>query len=151
MEINSRDYREAKKKVKRKKGFRSHFSVYLSVSVFLILLNVFTGGGEFWAIFPILSWGLGVFIHYTNVHGFPGLKKLDKEWERDEIKRELRNSYRERQLQPRKLLAGNESPDFEAKEDTTTKPDHQPQELELEDLDELLDLIEEKEKLGGRK
>lgn len=148
MEINSRDYLKAKKKVKRKKGFRNHFSIYLSVSTFFVLLNIFTGGDEFWAIFPILSWGLGVFIHYTNVHGFPGLKKLDKEWEREEIKKELRNSYRERQLEPRKLQAGDESPDFEAKQEAV-KPDYQ--ELELEDLDELLDLIEEKEKLKSKR
>ncbi|MBE9046807.1 2TM domain-containing protein [Pleurocapsales cyanobacterium LEGE 10410] len=35
---------------------------YLTVSVFLVLLNLATTPRDFWSIYPVLGWGLGVSI-----------------------------------------------------------------------------------------
>ena len=89
--MNDRDYKEAKKRVKEKKGFYTHFGVYVAVSIFLILINIFTFSEEpeIWAQFPIASWGLGILIHYFSVFGLPGIGALDKEWEEKELEKEL--------------------------------------------------------------
>lgn len=52
---------------KRRKSFFDHLTSYLAVNSFLVILNLITGD-FFWAIFPILGWGLGVF--------FDGMSKL---------------------------------------------------------------------------
>lgn len=49
------------------------------MSVFFILLNLATSD-YFWAIFPILGWGIGVAFH--------GIQIFTNEWEDSEIDRE---------------------------------------------------------------
>ena len=89
--MEERHYKEARKKVNAKKGFYVHFGVYIAVSIFFILLNMieYQEDEEFWAIYPIISWGLGILIHYFTVFGLPGVGPLDKEWEEKEIEKEL--------------------------------------------------------------
>ncbi|MBH8554413.1 2TM domain-containing protein [Nostocaceae cyanobacterium CENA357] len=52
----------------RRRGFWGHLVAYLAVNLFLILLNLITSPGYFWAIFPLLGWGLGLFFHWWNVY-----------------------------------------------------------------------------------
>jgi hypothetical protein len=47
----------------RRQGFRSHLAIYALVNGFLFLLNLVTSPGQFWFIFPLLGWGLGLAIH----------------------------------------------------------------------------------------
>lgn len=49
------------------------------MSAFFILLNIYTSD-YFWAIFPILGWGIGVAFH--------GIQVFSDEWEDQEIERE---------------------------------------------------------------
>ena len=83
-------YQEAKKQVKKKKGFYVHMAVYLSVGLFFLLMNVATFDGEWWFFFPMLPWGIGLSIHYLTVFGLPGTDILTKEWEKKEMEKELR-------------------------------------------------------------
>jgi hypothetical protein len=52
----------------RRKSFWGHLVSFLAVNLFLILLNLITSPSYFWAIFPLLGWGLGLFFHWWNVY-----------------------------------------------------------------------------------
>jgi hypothetical protein len=45
----------------RRGQFKSHLVTFIGVNGFLVLLNLLTSPSYFWAIFPILGWGLGLF------------------------------------------------------------------------------------------
>ncbi len=95
-------YFEAKKIVKKKKRFYHHLGSYLAVNTVMFFVVFFDGGSFEW-LFPASFWGIGLFIHYTAIFGFPGRKGLGgSEWEQREIEKEMR-----------KLEADN---DFEAPE-----------------------------------
>ena len=72
-------YDYARKRVKRRRKFYSHLITWVVMSVFFILLNLVTSD-YFWAIFPILGWGIGVAFH--------GIQIFTNEWEDSEIDRE---------------------------------------------------------------
>jgi hypothetical protein len=88
-------YNEARRRVKKVKGFYSHFTSWLVFSVFFIFLNLSTGGRDFWAIFPIMGWGVGVAFHAVGVFGVPG---LGKDWEERLLEREIERIDREEEL-----------------------------------------------------
>ncbi len=88
-------YNEARRRVKKVKGFYSHFTSWLLFSVFFIFLNLTTGGHEFWAIFPIMGWGIGVAFHAVGVFGVPG---LGKDWEERLLEREIDRIDREQEI-----------------------------------------------------
>ncbi len=78
-------YTEAKKIVRKKKRFYRHLGAYLAVNVVFFFI-VFFDSGTFEWLFPASFWGIGLFIHYTSVFGFPGQKGLGgSEWEQREI------------------------------------------------------------------
>ncbi|MEH1868526.1 MAG: 2TM domain-containing protein [Nostoc sp.] len=52
----------------RRRAFWGHFVSFLAVNLFLILLNLITSPSYFWAIFPALGWGLGLFFHWWGVY-----------------------------------------------------------------------------------
>ena len=52
----------------RRRGFKAHFVSFLAVNLFLIILNLITSPSYFWAIFPVLGWGLGIFFHWWSVY-----------------------------------------------------------------------------------
>lgn len=81
----------AKKRVKRIRGFYAHLTTWLVFAAFFIILNLSTGGG-FWAIYPIMSWGLGVAFHALGVFGAPG---LGKDWEQRKLEEELARLQKE--------------------------------------------------------
>lgn len=53
---------------RRNKFIRFHLIPYIAVSVFLILLNLVTTPRNFWSIYPILGWGLGVTIDGSCIY-----------------------------------------------------------------------------------
>ncbi|MGJ5675855.1 MAG: 2TM domain-containing protein [Nostochopsis sp.] len=72
----------------RHKGFLAHLISFLAVNSFLILLNLFTTPSYFWAIFPLLGWGLGLFFHGLSVYRNEG-KAYDqafKKWRNQHLK-----------------------------------------------------------------
>ncbi|MEH2175418.1 2TM domain-containing protein [Nostoc sp.] len=52
----------------RRRAFWTHLVSFLAVNLFLILLNLITSPSYFWAIFPVLGWGLGLFFHWWSVY-----------------------------------------------------------------------------------
>lgn len=83
------DYQKAKKRVKEKKAFFQHLTTYLVMSLFFFLLNATTSFGHWWFYWPILGWGIGIVFHYFEIFGWPGAGPASKEWEEEEIRREL--------------------------------------------------------------
>jgi hypothetical protein len=53
----------------KKIDFKRHFRTYLVMSVFFIALNTFGRSGTFWAIWPILGWGIGVAMQGLSLYG----------------------------------------------------------------------------------
>ena len=99
--------KEAKKAVAAKKGFYVHLGVYVVVILFLALINFLTleGDREWWFFYPLLGWGVGISIHYLAVFGIPGTNILTKEWETDEMEKEIERILDKRQGQ---LMSGQE-------------------------------------------
>ncbi|MEH2449254.1 MAG: 2TM domain-containing protein [Nostoc sp.] len=52
----------------RRRDFWTHFVSFIAVNLFLILLNLITSPSYFWAIFPVIGWGLGLFFHWWSVY-----------------------------------------------------------------------------------
>ncbi|MEL6141949.1 MAG: 2TM domain-containing protein [Bacteroidota bacterium] len=53
----------------RKAKFTKHLRTYLVMSVFFVLINLVTSPFHFWAIYPILGWGVGIVMEYTSLYG----------------------------------------------------------------------------------
>ncbi len=55
--------------VSANRGVKAHWISYLAVNGLLMLINLLTGfsGGNFWFLYPLLSWGIGISIH-TSVN-----------------------------------------------------------------------------------
>jgi hypothetical protein len=52
----------------QRKDFKSHLFAFLAINGFLVLLNLVVSPGYFWAIYPILGWGLGLLLHGIKVY-----------------------------------------------------------------------------------
>ncbi len=48
---------------RRRKRFASHAWAYAIVNVFLFVVNYLTTPGEWWVLFPVLTWGMGLAFH----------------------------------------------------------------------------------------
>ncbi|MEO0732514.1 MAG: 2TM domain-containing protein [Bacteroidota bacterium] len=70
MSRTRKKYNYEEKTLREKKiDFRRHFRTYLMMSVFFIALNLLTAGGTFWAIWPILGWGIAVGMQGLSLYG----------------------------------------------------------------------------------
>lgn len=63
---------EANRHVRRVVGFYAHLAAYVGVNAMLVVINLLTSPGVFWAIWPILGWGVKVVGHAVAVVGVPG-------------------------------------------------------------------------------
>jgi len=52
----------------KRKEFKSHLFTFIGVNGFLVLLNLVVSPAYFWAIYPILGWGLGLLLHGMKVY-----------------------------------------------------------------------------------
>lgn len=123
-------YKKAEQRVKKKKGFYVHFSVYLAVGFFFFAMNMLTDPYDIWFVFPLLPWGVGLLIHYFTTFGLPGTKVLTEEWEREELEREIQR------LEAMKSLKSKGLPQ-------STEPDLEEDQLHLDEIKK----IKEKEKI----
>ena len=63
-------YNQAEKRVAEKKGFYLHLTIYICISLILVLIWAFVAGRGFpWFIFPIVGWGIGIFFHGLGTFG----------------------------------------------------------------------------------
>ena len=123
-------YKEARKRVKKVKSFYANFASWVIFSIFFVVLNLVTSPGFFWAIFPIMGWGIGVAFQAIEVFGFPGVgrhweeKMIQKEMERMKEMEAAKNWYRyQRTLKDRGMLeSGEEMPEsFEPEDEMELK------------------------------
>lgn len=66
----------------RKRKFLRNLRVYLAMSIFFVLLNLFGGSDHFWAIYPILGWGLGILMEGLAAYG--PLRERENEYPSDD-------------------------------------------------------------------
>jgi len=64
--------RQAERAADVKLGFRAHLLAYAVVNAGMVAINLITSPGYFWAIWPIMGWGLGVIAHGIAVFHFGG-------------------------------------------------------------------------------
>lgn len=83
---DSKHYQIAKKRVAAKKKFYKSLTSYMFVIPFLFFINLQTGNGHWWFIYPALGWGLGLAFEYSKAFGNPF---MDDSWEEDEIEKEM--------------------------------------------------------------
>jgi len=70
----------------QRKGFRIHLAVYVSVNLFLILMNLLTSSHDRtpWALFPLLGWGIGLVCHAIVALSKPDWHSEEfQSWRRD--------------------------------------------------------------------
>ena len=91
---------QADRHVRRLQGGYAHFAAYLGVNAMLVVINLLTSPGVFWAIWPILGWGVKLGAHAVAVFGWPGVA----DW-----KARVRRNYIQRHTdRPSSLLDGND-------------------------------------------
>ena len=60
-------YARSEARFETKAGFYNHLAVYLAVNILLVIINL-TGSPEFlWFVYPLLGWGIGLFLHALRV------------------------------------------------------------------------------------
>jgi 2TM domain-containing protein len=62
--------------LKKKREFRNHLFVYVTINSMLVVIWAVTGARFFWPIFPLLGWGVGVIFHARDTFS-PGLREED--------------------------------------------------------------------------
>ena len=88
METQSTKYQRAQQRVTEIKEFYHHLTTYLIFVCIFIALNLYTTS-FFWAIFPIVGWGIGVMGHASNT--FRWNPFFSKEWEQRKIDEYINN------------------------------------------------------------
>lgn len=73
--------------VRKVKDFYIHLTQYLVVIPILAVINLTTGSGYLWFIWPALGWGLGVLAHGLSVFG--AVPFLNGAWEKREVEKYL--------------------------------------------------------------
>ena len=84
--------RKAKKKVDDKVGFFITAAVFGFVSIILAVIWLATGG-SLWIMFPALVLGLVLGIIYVSMFGIPLTGTYGREWQEEEIEREMAKMY----------------------------------------------------------
>lgn len=64
-------------RIRAKRGFWIHLSVYLAVNALLVVIWAITTAAYFWPVWPILGWGIGVVAHGVSV--FLGPSRISEE------------------------------------------------------------------------
>lgn len=94
--MNDKRYLAAQKKVKKKKEFYKNFATWLVICSGLLVFNALNYRGSWWAIYPLVGWGIGVLFQALDVFGFPG---QGSDWEERELEKEItRMEMRERKV-----------------------------------------------------
>ena len=74
----------ATQRVRAKKGFYSHLIVYILVNSMLIAIWYFTSARNFWPMWVLLFWGIGLI-----VNAITAFARFDTGWEKREVEKEI--------------------------------------------------------------
>ena len=86
---NTEEYKDAKKKVEEEKKFYQHLGVFVVMNTFFVILNLVTSPNHLWFYWPLLGWGLGLFLQGVRVFTNFG---FSKDWEEKRIDRYMKNN-----------------------------------------------------------
>jgi len=85
--------RRAQRRLAVIKAFYGHLAVYIAVNTMLHLINLF-GSRHYWAIWPLLGWGIAIAIQAASTFDWP-LRLLAPDWEQRKL-RQLMDAERRR-------------------------------------------------------
>jgi hypothetical protein len=86
------EFDRAKRAARAKMAFYIHLAVYLIVNALLIAINLVASAGHLWFQWPLLGWGIGVFVHALVTFVLPkgvGIKRrmIEREMRRSAVKK----------------------------------------------------------------
>ena len=85
---NQEAYERAKERAESKLLFYRHLSVYLAVSVLLVIINLSASPGYLWVQWPLLGWGIAVLLHALSVFVFHGRSPVVEQMIQKELRKE---------------------------------------------------------------
>ena len=62
--------------------FKRHLVIYVLVNSFLVAINLIYSPQFFWAIFPLVFWGVGLFSHYRDAYHGDFEDQVEKEYQK---------------------------------------------------------------------
>ncbi len=74
----------ARRRLASEKGFYVHLVTYVVVITGLFIINLLTGPGRWWFVWPAIGWGIGIAVHALSTFGLIGL--LGRDWEERRLK-----------------------------------------------------------------
>jgi uncharacterized membrane protein len=77
---------QAIERLKKKRDFKTHVLIYVTVNTFLVVIWAVTGAGFFWPIFPLLGWGIGVVANAWDVYGRKPISEEEIRREADRLR-----------------------------------------------------------------
>jgi hypothetical protein len=84
MNTEETKYQKAKERVEAIKGLYIHLIVYVVVNLILFSINMIVSPDSLWFFWPLIGWGVGLFIHVLSVFGLgPG---FGADWEERKIR-----------------------------------------------------------------
>ena len=78
-------YEAAKKRVRQKRDFYNHLTVYIIVNFMLVIIWSFGSRGHPWFVWPMVGWGIGIIFHALDVYVF----HKHSAWEKKEMEKEI--------------------------------------------------------------
>jgi hypothetical protein len=81
-EITLAAYKQAEAELRIEEGrigFLAHSIIYALVNALLIVLNLLVVPGYLWFFYPLLSWGIGLGLHY--LYGVRFVRRMIEDWE----------------------------------------------------------------------
>ena len=90
---NQETYQRAKKRAEAKYYFYRHLAIYIAVNILLIIINLSTSTETLWFKWPLMGWGLAVFLHALSAFfssGESGVtdQMIEKEIEKEALKKQ---------------------------------------------------------------
>lgn len=87
-QFTEEELKSAREEVRDRWGFFGNLAAYIIVCSVFVIINLWTGG-YFWAIWPIIGWGTGVFFHGMGVFVFGKKAGRAGSWEEEQARKLL--------------------------------------------------------------
>ncbi len=84
----------ARRRLVAERGFYVHLMTYVAVISGLFLVNLITGSGRWWFIWPALGWGIGIAAHGLATFGLFGW--MGRDWEDRRLKELIDEEHQRR-------------------------------------------------------
>jgi hypothetical protein len=85
VDTHDEQYLQARRRVRQLRGFYIHLTVYVVVTVGLLVLNLVVGR-PLWFYWSVAGWGIGLLAHGASVKGW---SFLGADWEQRKIREHL--------------------------------------------------------------